>query len=207
MYKRSQKGNSKPGWYAGSKNILRVTQGNPRMFIHLMNDMFEKAKKSTLTPKAQHEVVYKFASDVCKATKAIEAKGPKIYNEIIRIAEKLHEKTHSEYLVTSSSSFLLKYNSSDDFLANEDWLKRAITHSRLSVNDDVKKGNLTADTKFCLANVFSVVYWLPMRKDSPTYITAVDGQTDNTYVVNTKKRHNIKPNLAQLTLFEDDNDA
>lgn len=207
MYKRSQKGNSKPGWYAGSKNILRVTQGNPRMFIHLMNDMFEKAKKNSLTPKAQHEVVYKFASDVCKSTKAIEAKGPKIYNEIIKIAEKLHEKTHGEYLVTSSSSFLLKYNSLDDFLANEDWLKRAITHSRLSVNDDVKKGNLTTDTKFCLANVFSVVYWLPMRKDSPICITAVDEQTNNTYVVNTKKRHDIKQNLAQLTLFEDDNDA
>lgn len=203
MYKRSQQGNRKPGWYAGAKMMLRITQGNPRMFINLMNDMFERAKKSTLTPKAQHEVVYKFALGVCKSTKAIEAKGPQIYSKIDRIARKLQEKTHGGYLVTSSSSFIIKYDSIDDFYKNEDWLKLAIAHSRLFVDDDEKKDGLSTETKFRLANVFSVVYWLPMRKDSPTTISAIDEPINNAYIVNTKKIETAK----QLSLIEDDYDV
>lgn len=205
MFVRSQKGNSKPGWYAGARTVRRVAQGNPRMFIHLMNDMFAKAQKSSLTPKAQHDVVYKFASNFCKSTKAIESKGPEIYQELDRIAKKLHQKTHDKYLVTSSSSFVIKYNSQDDFLKNEEWIKLAIAHSRLFVDDDVKKGILTDSTKFCLANAFSVAYWLPMRKDSPTTVSSVAEQTDNKYVVNTKRKRYTMYNSAQLSFFEDDN--
>lgn len=207
MFERAQKGNSKPGWYAGAKTVRRVAQGNPRMFIHLMNSMFDKAQKSSLTPKAQHDVVYKFASSFCKSTKAIESKGPEIYRELDRIAKKLHKKTHDEYLVTASSSFVIKYDSQDDFLKNEEWIKLAIAHSRLFVDDDVKKGILLDSTKFCLANAFSVVYWLPMRKDSPTIISSVAEQTKNNYIVNTKRIRNAMYHSTQLSFFEDDNDA
>ena len=110
-------------------------------------------------------------------------------------------------MVTASSSFVIKYNSQDNFLKNEEWIKLAIAHSRLFVDDDVKKGILLDSTKFCLANAFSVVYWLPMRKDSPTIISSVAEQTDNNYIVNTKRSRNTMCHSTQLSFFEDDNDA
>lgn len=198
MYKRTQNGNSKPGWYAGAKTVRRVTQGNPRMFIHLMNDLFYKATVTALTAKAQHEVIYKFSNNITVSTKSIEGKGPTIYKEITRIAEILKSKTHNGFLTTSSSSFELNYIDEEDFKNNIDWIKLAIAHSRLFVDEDVKKGNLTMNTKLCLANVFSVVYWLPMRKDSPTKIRSFD-KVDNSYMVCVEG--------DQLTLFGDDSDA
>lgn len=212
MYARSQKGNSKPGWYAGAKTVRRVAQGNPRLFIHLMNDLFTKAQKTSLTPKAQHEVIYNFSSSFCKSTKAIESKGPEIYNNLDRIAIKLQERTHQQYLVSASSSFILKYNSLDDFKNNEEWIKLAIAHSRLFVDDDVKKGDLTAETKMSLANTFSVAYWIPMRKNSPISIDCNEYLVDNKYIVtvpktgSTSKKKKNMVNSAQISLFEDNCD-
>ena len=35
MYKRAQRGNSKPGWFAGAKMIRRISNGNPRLFLRI----------------------------------------------------------------------------------------------------------------------------------------------------------------------------
>lgn len=211
MYDRSQKGNSKPGWYAGAKTVRRVAQGNPRIFIHLMNDLFSKAQKTSLTPKAQHEVIYNYSSGFCKSTKAIESKGPEIYKNLDRVANFLQEKTHQRYLVTASSSFFFKYKTLEDFQKNEEWIKLAIAHSRLFVDDDIKKGHLTQATKLSLANTFSVAYWIPMRRNSPTTIEC-DDLVDNKYIVTvpktglaSKKNKNMV-NSEQLSFFEGDCD-
>ena len=47
MYKISRKGNRKPGWYAGAQNVRKLSQGNPRIYIQIMNDLFEKARKTS----------------------------------------------------------------------------------------------------------------------------------------------------------------
>lgn len=208
MRERSGKGNRKTGWYAGAKTVRKVAQGNPRMFIHLMNELFEKAKKTRLTPKAQHEVIYNYCRSICDATKAIEDKGPIISNGLNSVAEKLRTKTHGKFLVASSSSFLLKYTNDEEFAKNADWIKLAIAHSRLFVDEGVKKGALTQETKYSLANAFAVVYWLPMRKDSPTTIVCSELLGDNKYIVSTaKKKKRMVRDQNQLTLFgEDEND-
>lgn len=61
-------GNHKVGWYAGAKMIRKVSQGNPRHFIQIMSYLFEKAKDRKLTPKVQHEVVFKYAESLCNVS-------------------------------------------------------------------------------------------------------------------------------------------
>lgn len=199
MYKISQKGNSIPSWYCGAKTIRKVSQGNPRLFIHIMNDLFEKAQNGKLTPKVQHAVVYSFSQKICNSTLALESYGPVIYSALNCISEILHNNIHDRTLITGSSSFILKYNSSAEFEENRRWIELAIAHSRLIVDDDVKKGNLFPNTRLCLANIYSVKYWLPMRQDTPCKINISDVSKENTYVVKTKVKKNS--DFEQLKFF------
>lgn len=186
MYKQSQKGNSKPGWFAGARTVRKVTQGNPRLFIHLMNNLFEKAKKSKLTPKAQHEVVTIFSNDICNSTLALESLGPVINDSLNCVGVILQRKIHDGELIAASSSFTLSFKNDEQFKKNRRWIELAIAHSRLVVDDSVKKNGYYPGTKLTLAGVYSVKYWLPMRRDTPTQIEADKLNSLNTYVVRTK---------------------
>lgn len=191
MYKIAQNGNSIPAWFCGVKTVRKVSQGNPRLFVHLMNDLFEKAKKATLSPKAQHKVICDFSKSICNATMALESQGPIIYNALCSIAETLHNKTHNGPLVTVSSAFVLNYSEEDNFEKNKKWIELAIAHSRIIVDENVKKGNLYPETKLCLAQVFSVKYWLPFRQDTPTSINISNVRKTNTYLDDTKAKNKL----------------
>lgn len=210
MYKKSLRGNSKPGWYAGARTIRKVTQGNPRMFIHIMNNLFEKALGTTLTPKAQHEVICKYADSVCTSTIALESTGPIIHSGLCNIASILHERVHENDLIACSSSFILKYANQEQFEQNKRWIELAIAHSRLIVDNDQKKGLSFANSKLCLGGAFSVKYWLPMRKDTPATIKFSDVKFDSGYEVKItskrikRKQKNSSTENVQLSLLQED---
>ena len=103
-----------------------------------MNDLFEKAKKSALTAKAQHEVLMKFAKRYCEETQALEKKGPIIYKELDKISSYLRDKVHDGYIRSTGSSFVLKYQSKDNFLEVKEWIELAVAYSRIIVNDEAK---------------------------------------------------------------------
>lgn len=194
MHKRAGTGNSKPGWYAGATTVRKVAQGNPRMFIQIMNGLFEKAKKTKLIPKAQHEVILKYAQDFCAATQALELYGPVAYAELDKIAYFLGEKVHCKMLVSVGCSFRLKYKSDAEFKENLGWLQKAIAYSRLIVSDEALINGLNADTKYLLANTYATTYWIPMRGDITTTIST-RGLSSNTYTVSVQQ--------SQISLFEE----
>lgn len=168
MYKISRKGNSKPGWYAGSATVRKVSQGNPRMFLQLMNALFEKARKTKLTPKAQHEVVLKFCEDFCNATKGLDYDA---YNCLAAISSYINEKVHrKDKMVSIGSSFSLTSKNQGDFDKVKCWLQEAIAHSRLMVSEDSLINGLQKSTKYILSNAYAACYWIPMRTDSATKI-------------------------------------
>ena len=68
VHKIAKKGNNKPGWFAGVKTIRKVSQGNPRMIRQIMCSLFDQARETKLTTRAQHDVIYKFACDICECT-------------------------------------------------------------------------------------------------------------------------------------------
>lgn len=199
IYKLSKIGNNKPGWFAGAKTIRKVSQGNPRMFIQIMCSLFDKARETQLTPRAQHDVIYNFACDLCESTKALQGKGPVAYNYLNAVAEKIHEKIHGEYLVTGGLSF------SVSTCKDQQWLEVAVANSRVVVDDETKRRGITDESKLMLANAYATKYWLPMRGDTPVLMPELDENSLNSYTVDStkikrKKKMDIDPN--QLTIFE-----
>ena len=202
MKKRAGKGNHKPGWYAGAKMIRRVSQGNPRLFIQVMGELFEKAKTTELSAKAQHEVIYAFATSICNATKGLELNGPKAYKNLDKIAKKLSEKIHGEYLVAGGNTFTLKYHKEDDIEEEKPWIELAVAYSRIVVDEKAKRYGITTSTKYALGNAYSISYWIPMRSDDVLCVSLDDG-TDNEYEVKRKKNKNKEDNgFRQISLFE-----
>lgn len=169
IYKK-KKGRYIPEWFAGSDVVRKITQGNPRMFINLMSQFFSYAiSHSNFSLKDQHQVIVKYAHSICEATKAIEKDGEIIYKNLTNISEQLHHKTHEGNLKEVGCSFTLK---KEDILNGEtDWIKRAISFSRLSVDESTIKNGITINTKYVICNAFAVEYWLTMRSDYPTNVT------------------------------------
>ena len=200
MYKLSKRGNTKPGWYAGSQMIRKISQGNPRTFIQIMNKLFEKARKSELTPKVQQGVIIEFAENFCSSTKALEIYGPTIYNELTMIAEMLKDNVHNHYLKSAGCNFLLTFDSEESFISAKKWLQQAIAYSRIIVDEASLENGLTQTTNYMLANTWAAYYWLPMRADvAPKRIKVKENQVA-TYTVNMRP-HDVE----QLSIFEVDN--
>lgn len=203
MYKLSNKGNHKPGWYAGAKVIRKVSQGNPRLYIQLMNYLFEKARETDLTPKAQHEVIYNFSSNLCESTRALELEGPLAFKNLQKVAEIINKKTHGEYLVTSGFTFFIKFKDEYEFEKNRKWIELAIAYSRIVVPEEVKKGGIKSDTTYILSNAYAVTYWIPMRNDTPAKIV-LNENIGNTYKVTSKKKAKGDGEYKQMSLFEEE---
>ena len=199
MYKLTKKGHYKPGWYAGAPNIRKLSQGNPRIYIQIMNDLFEKARKTSLSTKVQHEVVVNFVKKFCEETQALEKKGPVIYKELSKISDNLHEKVHGDYLRTMGSSFILEYSTNNNYEECKEWIELAIAYSRIIVEDEVKICGISENTRYNLANIYAMTYWLPMRSDSPQKITISHNET-NVYTVKNKNKE--AKEWVQLSLFD-----
>ena len=61
-----------------------------------------------------------------------------------------------------------------------------------------KKNGYFPDTKLTLAGVYSVKYWLPMRKDTPAKIEADNLNSSNTYVVRTKGKRKKQEHADEM---------
>lgn len=199
MYAISKSGNSVPGWFAGASTVRKVAQGNPRVFIRLMNNLFEAARETALTPKTQHRVVMEFSKNSCDATQSLERRGPNVKKYLDRIATQLKDKVHNGDLVSVGSSFTLKYKNDTSFDHHkEDWLHCAIAYLRLIIDDASKVNGLKRDTVYTLANTYAVAYWLPLRKDIKRRIDVDD---DSSIILTDENIALSDPD--QLSLFEE----
>ncbi|MCM1063759.1 MAG: hypothetical protein NC420_04655 [Eubacterium sp.] len=203
MRKLSKTGNHKPGWYAGAKTIRKASQGNPRLFIQIMGQLFDKARESTLSVKVQHEIIYKYCCELCESTRALEVEGPLAYKKLKMISEKLMDKIHGQYLVSGGYSFLIHYKDEADFLNNQRWIELAIAYSRIHVDDEVKKGGLKTETRYCVANAYAIAYWIPMRSDN-TLDIYLDEKITNSYEIKKRKKKSDEDGYIQLSLFGED---
>lgn len=163
MYKRSLSGNSKPGWFAGAKMIRRISNGNPRVFLRIMDALFNKAQSSKLTPKAQSETLREFSEKYCGETKVLEQCGPEVAEKLRIISEFLREITHDGALKEAGTTFRF---SDAEFEGQRKWIEVAIANSRILVDEVSLLNGLTSDTPFDLSNIYATSYWIPMRRNS-----------------------------------------
>jgi len=178
MYKR-EKGRYVPGWYAGSAMIRRISQGNPRIFIRIMNELYSTAsgKPLPLSVKAQHRTLERFAKSFCKETQTLEGYGPEAKRSLDSIAQSIHNQTHSEKLALTGLTFML--NGKTDISKQIDWMQKAIAFSRLFVDEDSMRTELNMESKFELSNLYAVCYWLPMRSRTPVKIRLPEFGTED----------------------------
>mgnify|MGYP001037187532 FL=1 len=202
MYQLSRKGNTKPGWYAGSQMVRKIAQGNPRAFIQIMNKLFEKARVSELKPKVQHGVIMDYVQAFCESTQALESNGPTIYQELHIIASKLHDHVHDHEIRSTGCNFILSFDSNQSFEYARKWLQQAIAYSRVTVDEDTLINGISKTTVFLLANTYAAKYWLPMRADVSPKNIVIRNQQVGTYIV--KMPGKKEPQIEQLSLFEEE---
>lgn len=163
LKKKSSKGNSKVGFFAGANIVRRISEGNPRRYIQVMNDMFEKARNTYLTPSTQHEIIASFAERECIRIAGLPGSGI-LLDEILRVvSEKIGNSVHEGTLKDSGINFKL----SKQFLSNPEIisaLELGVAYSFLFVDFPYLISGITEKTVFCLAHVLAIKYWLPMRK-------------------------------------------
>ena len=181
---RNKKGRHIPVWYAGASMIRRVSQGNPRIFIRIMNDLFLKAngQRLPLNLKAQHSTIFKFAESFCEETATLEQVGPEAQKNLEYISEYIQEKTHEGPLTAVGIGFSLTKRI--DLKKHLPWLQRAVAFSRLMVDHNSMITGITVDSEFELANLYAVYYWLPMRR-KPLKRIALPGDKKYTYTLKT----------------------
>ena len=203
MYKLSRRGNTKPGWYAGSQMIRKISQGNPRVFIQIMNNLFEKARNSDLTPKAQHGVIFEYVEGFCQSTQALESNGPTMHRELNLIGETLHDHVHGGDLRSTGCNFALGFDSDKSFEYAKGWLQQAVAYSRIVVSEDTLINGIKKDTEFILANTYAAKYWLPMRADGTAKKINIRNNKVATYTVKMPSKKALSSD--QLSLFEEEN--
>lgn len=204
MYAKSTDGNSTPGWYAGADMVRKISQGNPRLFIQLMHALFDRAKDTALEPKEQHRVLIQFADKICGATRSLQSQGPIIGSNLEKVAKNLHDRVHGKYIVNNGTSFVLSFKDKSDLEKNRSWLQLAIAHSRLIVDDEVKKSKIEQDTTYLLSNSYAALYWLPMRKGDTISINSDDVSADakeTEIKVSTRVRPRVQTS-EQLSFFD-----
>lgn len=198
MYKLSKTGRRVPGWYAGSDFIRKASQGNPRLFIVIMNSLFNVSTKRKLTPKRQHSVLFGFAKMMCESTKALESNGPEAMRNLDNIAFWLKSKTHKDNISNAGNTFMLNINE-HELSKNKAWIQQSVAHNRLRVDENSLLYGINIKTKYTLSNAYSIYNWIPLRKYNYPKIKPIQDQYKNIYNV-------YGYNSKQVSLFEGEND-
>ena len=198
MHRLSTQGNRVPGWYAGATMVRRVSQGNPRRYIQIMNDLFEKARKTNLGPKTQHEVLYKYAERICDSTKGLPEHGPEAAELLDKISEMLKARVHDGALIEAGNTFHLDLgNYGDD--VNKLWLYLAVQYLRLVIDNSSIVNGIDKDTEYTLSNIYCAKYWVPMRAGG--YPKIKMGMKEAA-VGKVRKKSTSESDVYQLTIFD-----
>jgi hypothetical protein len=202
MYKRSKEGSRIPGWYAGASMSRRISQGNPRLFIRMMNNIFDEAKgkKLPLTVKMQHKSMMDFAVSFCNETQTLEKAGPEAKKQLDYISHVLQLQAHEAELKQVGITFKLSKNM--DLSKQKDWIEKAVAFSRLIIDENSLKTQIDTETVYHLANTYATAFWLPMRTHSSPPTISCPDDVSSAYLVRTpQKKRNQRGNEGQFSLF------
>lgn len=192
MFKLSRKGNHTPGWLAGPKMIRRMSEGNPRFFLQLMNDLFEYCRDHSLSCKGQHKVSKNFASRICEATKGLPIYGPNLSKMLENISHVLHLKTHADTITDAGSEFVLSKGCESNLELVES-IKLGIQYARLTADAHTILDGISETSIFSISNCYCAANWIPMRKGARPVID-----------ISCDFSHKYKKNVeTQGTLFQE----
>lgn len=163
MHVEGSRGNRTVGWYAGARMIRRITDGNPRRFIQLMNDLFEAARSSELNPKNQHRIVMEFCERHFESCEGLPEQGVLLKKIISLVGELLEQRVHGPQLLDGGSNFFVQRSLLENPLLKAT-LELGIAYSILFTDDVSITQGLQEESDLRLANIITAVFWLPMQK-------------------------------------------
>lgn len=191
--------------------IRRISNGNPRLFLRIMDALFYKAQSSKLTPKIQSETLHDFSAKYCSETESLEDCGPEVAIKLKIIAEKIKATTHNDDLKESGTTFRFL---DSEFEMQRKWTEIAIANSRLFVDEISLLNGLTSNSIFELSNVYATYYWLPMRRNSNCPRISISESNEEkpySYTITKpkpKSKQKEKSELSgQMKLFDEEGNA
>ncbi|MCW3788181.1 ORC-CDC6 family AAA ATPase [Plebeiibacterium sediminum] len=169
MYKKNSIGANVAGFYAGPNMIRKVSEGNPRIFLQIMNQIFEEGMKTRLTPKKQTQILQKYANQHVEITERLPERGKDLAEILEKICSYIKQRTHNDALSDVGNDFLLEENE-----INNKQLVKALelgcAYSRLKVDENSLISEISTKTVFTLSNLYALMYWIPMRNGGNTLI-------------------------------------
>lgn len=207
MRAEDAKGSRVVGWFAGAKMIRRISDGNPRRFIQIMNGLVDQARLGELDPKDQHRVI----KDVCK-TLCEESEGLKEFGLVLRrfldvVGNQLYKHIHGRQMVWAGCTFRIDPRLEETFPAIIPALKLGLDFVHIRLDPDAIPHGVSAECEFRLSYIWAVKYWLPMRHGYPFLVKSgrPQGSLLAERVPVTPKEANRAVKVMQLCLIGEEN--
>jgi ABC-type transport system involved in cytochrome c biogenesis ATPase subunit len=163
MYAEDSRGNATVGWFAGPAVIRKIADGNPRRFIQLMHDLFERARQKNLTPKEQHRVLTEFVDRDYERAAGLPDYGPFLQEILNTLDQQMANRVHGREMMRGGVNFEVQ-----PALINNPLLKAAlqlgIAYSFLFVDQNSLLTQLSEKSDFRVSHVVAVKFWSPMSK-------------------------------------------
>ena len=153
-------------WFAGAKTVRRIADGNPRRFFQLMNELVEKARQDSLTPRNQHRILTSFCKRYFEDLAGYPDYGPFLSILIEKLGGLLSERVHGKWMVDGGSAFSVDVKLVDDPLFLKA-LAFSIAYSLVITDQRTFCGKLTTSSDLRISYVLSVYFWLPLRRGEP----------------------------------------
>jgi hypothetical protein len=204
MRLENKRGARVAAWFAGARTVRRISDGNPRRFIQLMSDLFEKARDEKLSPKAQHRIISDFCQRYLEDVEGYPECGPLLKGVVESIGDLLSYRIHGPHMVDGGCKFAIDSQLLDVQVFRET-IEFAIGYSIFLADPETVKGKLDADSELRLSFVFAVSYWLPMRKGEPVLLRSRHGKLPEILGSSAKRSSEQSRTLLdriQLELFD-----
>ncbi|OGR43869.1 MAG: hypothetical protein A2X35_09165 [Elusimicrobia bacterium GWA2_61_42] len=199
------KGNRAVGWFAGATVARKIADGNPRLFIQLMNEMVDSARERELTPKNQHRINMEFCQRHLEASEGLPDYGPVLKEILTRAGELLGARIHDGALVDGGCDFRL-----DRRVVELPLLRKALelgaAYTLIVCDEKTLFNGISSDNVVRLSYPCAIHYWLPLRKGLAVNLKpSIVGELASTKKVSlpiSKQTSQEIVKQLQLSLFE-----
>lgn len=183
-------GNKKSEIFSGARMIVRCADGNPRLMIRILNNIFAGdvagAKEGKIKPRKQNEILNVLAKNLLNQIRSFPGVGPSLFADIMKIGSFLQNELHGRPLTSDPVfSIRIKEPQPEDSKMRE-MIQAAIKYGVLKPNDSGKinygaESILAGD--YHLAYIFSPYFKiLPRKGKAISYSRMVSGCPHNKYI-------------------------
>jgi hypothetical protein len=159
--RENSKANRTFEWFVGSRTIRKISDGNPRRFIELMNYIVNEMINKELTKKELHKIVQQFALDEELKMQTLPDFGFVLRALCDQIGKLIAEKIHGPILLDYGCNFYFDKKLLEDKKII-DALSLGLNYNHIKFVSN-KNEIISSETHFRLSYLHAIVHWLPMR--------------------------------------------